>query len=360
MSQTESGERRARSQPKAARRHRGALTIRDVARYTGVSPMTVSRVINGERKVRESTREAVNAAIKALNYVPNPAARSLAGADLVRIGLLYSNPSAAYLSEFLVGSLDQCSRSNIQLIVEKCDEPGAEAAAARIAALGVDGVILPPPLCDFAGVMLALQGANVPVVAVATGSPPDDVSAVRIDDFAAAQTMTRRLIELGHRRIGFIKGHPNQTASRRRYEGHLAALAEAGLTAPGDLVQQGYFTYRSGFEAAGRLLALAHPPTAIFACNDDMAAAAIAAANRAGLDVPGDLTVTGFDDSLLATTVWPELTTIRQPIADMSRQAVILLSDAIRNRRAGRAAPHAHAMQAFTLVHRQSDGPPKV
>lgn len=321
--------------------------------------MTVSRVINGEKNVRESTREAVNAAIKALNYAPNPAARSLAGADLIRIGLLYSNPSAAYLSEFLVGSLDQCSRSNIQLIVEKCDEGRAEEAAARLVASGVDGIILPPPLCDFADVTRALHEANTPAVAVATGSPPDDVSAVRIDDFAAAQTMTRRLIGLGHRRIGFIKGHPNQTASRQRHEGHLAALAEAGLPSAEELVAQGYFTYRSGFEAAERLLALKAPPTAIFASNDDMAAATIAAAHRAGLDVPRDLTVVGFDDSALATTVWPELTTIRQPIADMSRQAVTLLFDEIRSRRAGEKAQHPHALQAFALVERQSDGPPK-
>ena len=115
---------------KPARRQKSALTIHDVARYAGVSPMTVSRVINGEKNVRESTREAVNAAIRDLNYAPNPAARSLAGGDLVRIGLLYSNPSAAYLSEFLVGGLDQCSRSNIQLIVEKCDVEGAEEEAA--------------------------------------------------------------------------------------------------------------------------------------------------------------------------------------------------------------------------------------
>lgn len=345
-------------EPKPARRQRGSLTIHDVARFAGVSPMTVSRVINGEKNVRDSTREAVNAAIRELNYAPNPAARSLAGADLVRIGLLYSNPSAAYLSEFLVGSLDQCSRGNIQLIVEKCDDERAELAATRLVASGVDGIILPPPLCDNAAVTRALAEANVPAVAVATGQPPADVSAVRIDDFAAAQAMTRHLIALGHRRIGFIKGHPNQTASRQRLEGHLAALAEAGLPAPDELLAQGYFTYRSGFEAAETLMALAPAVSAIFASNDDMAAAAIAVAHRRGLDVPRDLTVVGFDDSALATTVWPELTTIRQPIADMSRQAVILLADEIRSRRAGEKAQHPHALQDFTLIRRQSDGPP--
>lgn len=346
-------------EPKPARRQKSSLTIHDVARFAGVSPMTVSRVINGEKNVRESTREVVNAAIRELNYAPNPAARSLAGADLVRIGLLYSNPSAAYLSEFLVGSLDQTSRSNLQLIVEKCDDDHAEDAATRLVAAGVDGIILPPPLCDNAAVIKALADANTPAVAVATGKPPAHVSAVRIDDFAAAQAMTRHLIGLGHQRIGFIKGHPNQTASRRRLEGHLAALAEAGLPAPEDLIQQGYFTYRSGFEAAEKLAAVTPAVTAIFASNDDMAAAAVAVAHRRGLDVPGDLTVVGFDDSALATTVWPELTTIRQPIADMSRQAVTLLADEIRSRRAGEKAQHPHALQEFTLIQRQSDGPPR-
>ena len=346
-------------QPKTARRQKSTLTIHDVARYAGVSPMTVSRVINGEKNVRDSTREAVNAAIRDLNYQPNPAARSLAGADLIRIGLLYSNPSSAYLSEFLVGGLDQCSRSNIQLIVEQCDEEHAEAAAARLVNSGVDGIILPPPLCDAPEVIRALAASHTPAVAVATGQPPADVSAVRIDDFEAAHEMTRHLVGLGHHRIGFIKGHPNQTASRQRLDGYLRGLGEAGIQPDEALIEQGYFTYRSGLDAAERLLALPEPPTAIFASNDDMAAATVAAAHRRGLDVPGDLTVVGYDDSALATTIWPELTTIRQPIADMSRQAVTLLADEIRSRRSGQQAQHPHALQAFTLIRRQSDGPPR-
>lgn len=344
---------------KPARRQRSALTIHDVARYAGVSPMTVSRVINGEKNVRESTREAVNAAIRDLNYQPNPAARSLAGADLIRIGLLYSNPSSAYLSEFLVGGLDQCSRSNIQLVVEKCDEEHAEDAAARLVNQGVDGIILPPPLCDAPQVLKTLAASHTPAVAVATGRPPADVSAVRIDDFEAAHAMTQHLVGLGHRRIGFIKGHPNQTASQQRLEGYLAGLAEAGVASDPALIVQGYFTYRSGLDGAEQLLALSDPPTAIFASNDDMAAATIAAAHRRGLDVPKDLTVVGYDDSALATTVWPELTTIRQPIADMSREAVTLLADEIRSRRSGEKPQHPHALQAFTLIRRQSDGPPR-
>ncbi|MCR5872749.1 LacI family DNA-binding transcriptional regulator [Phenylobacterium sp. J426] len=330
-----------------------------MARHAGVSPMTVSRVINGEKNVRDATREAVNAAIRDLNYQPNPAARSLAGAGLIRIGLLHSNARSVHLGELLIGCLDQCSRSNIQLIVEQCDAAHAEAVAAQLANSAIDGVILPPPLCDAPEVTRALAASQIPVVVVAAGRPPADVSAVRIDDVQAAHEMTRHLVGLGHRRIGFIKGHPDQTASGQRLDGYLAGLSEVGVAAEQSLIQQGDSTYRSGLDAAARLLALAEPPTAIFASNDDMAAAAVAAAQRRGLDVPRDVTVVGYGDSTLATATWPELTTIRQPIGDMSREAVTLLANEIRARRSGDEAHPRHALQAFALIRRGSDGPPK-
>jgi LacI family transcriptional regulator len=322
--------------------------------------MTVSRVINGEANVRDSTRESVNAAIAALDYTPNAAARSLAGAEEVRIGLLYSNPSAAYLSEFLVGGLEQASRSHVQLIVEKCDIGDQEVQAAQhLVRIGIDGVILPPPLCDSASVMKLLSDAGVPVVVVATGRPAEAVSAVSIDDYRAAFTMTAHLAALGHQRIAFIVGNPNQTASERRLAGYRDALAEAGLAANDALIGQGLFTYRSGLDAAEILLNLADPPSAIFASNDDMAAATVAVAHRRGLDVPGDLTVCGFDDTALATTIWPELTTIHQPIADMSRAALELLVQEIKARRARTAFKPRHTLLDFTFVRRQSDAAPR-
>jgi LacI family transcriptional regulator len=341
-------------------RRSGAPTISDVAVLAGVSPMTVSRVINGEAKVREATREAVNTAIDTLRYAPNRAARSLAGGGQMRIGLLYSNPSAAYLSEFLVGSLEQASRSDVQLIVEKCDIGDHEIEVARhMIESGIDGVILPPPLCDSRAVLDVLTEAGVPSVVVATGSPPDGSAAVTIDDFEAARAMTEHLVKLGHSRIGFIIGNPNQTASRLRHEGYLAAIADAGLAPDESLVVGGLFTYRSGLDGAEQLLDAKDPPTAIFASNDDMAAASVAVAHRRGLDVPGDLTVCGFDDSALATTIWPELTTIHQPIADMSRAAVELLVSAIFNRRSGGQDANGHVVLDYTLVRRQSDAAPR-
>jgi LacI family transcriptional regulator len=344
---------------KPGRGGRGPSTIHDVAEHAGVSPMTVSRVINGKKNVKTATRERVEAAIRELSYSPNPAATSLARDDQIRIGLLYGNPSAAYLSEFLVGGLEECSRWNVQLVVEKC-EPGDEnAVAEHLIAGGIDGIILPPPLCDSASVMAVLAKARTPAVAVATGAPAESVSAVSIDDFRAAAAMTRHLIALGHQRIGFIVGHPNQTASGRRLEGYRAALADARIPEAVELITQGYFTYRSGLDAAERLLRLEVPPSAIFASNDDMAAAAVAVAHRHNLDVPADLTVVGYDDTGLATTIWPELTTIRQPITEMSRVAVRMLIEEIRGRRTDEPAQHPHTLLDFALIRRQSDAAPR-
>lgn len=345
---------------KAPRRLNKPPTISDVARRAGVSAMTVSRVINGENNVRPATRAAVNAVIAELNYAPNRAAQSLAGANQIRIGLLYSNPSSAYLSEFLVGGLDQASRGNVQLIVEKCEPDHHEGdVARRLVAGGIDGLILPPPLCDSPEVMAALEETGTPAVAVATGRAADGLSAVSIDDYRAAHAMTLHIAALGHQRIGFILGNPNQTVSERRLAGYRDALAAAALPYDPDLVAPGLFTYRSGLDAAERLLDLPSPPTAIFASNDDMAAATVAVAHRRGLDVPGDLTVCGFDDTALATTIWPELTTIRQPITDMSRAAVDLLLEAVRRQRSGEGSTPRQLLLDFTLVRRQSDAAPR-
>jgi LacI family transcriptional regulator, galactose operon repressor len=339
---------------------RGPSTIHDVAEHAGVSPMTVSRVINGKKNVKAATRERVEASIRELNYSPNPAATSLARDDQIRIGLLYGNPSAAYLSEFLVGGLEECSRWNVQLVVEKC-EPGDEnAVAEHLIAGGIDGIILPPPLCDSRALLDLVTRSGTPAVAVASGQPDKRICAIGIDDYRAAFEMTRHIIALGHQRVGFITGHPNQTASARRLAGFRAAMKEAGREVPGELVAQGMFNYRSGLDAAEILLRSQPRPTAIFASNDDMAAAAVAIAHRLGLDVPGDLTVAGFDDAALATTIWPELTTVRQPIMDMAEAAVDLLVKQIRAQRDGIETRCEHVVMDFSLIRRQSDAAPRL
>ena len=339
----------------------GKPTMVDVAKLAGVSAMTVSRVMNGKTLVRESTRRKVADAVAALNYTPNQEARNLAGSKPIRVGFLYSNPSAAYLSEFLVGLLNQSGLNNVQLFVEKCEAGNHETEhTQRLIDNGLDGVILPPPLCDSEAVLGCVARAGIPAVVVACGSPAAGLGAVSIDDFDAAHYMTRHLIALGHQRIGFIVGHPNQSASARRLDGYRAAIAEMNADASDELVVQGMFTYRSGLDAAEQLLALADRPTAIFASNDDMAAATVAVAHRLALDVPGDLTVTGFDDTALATTIWPELTTVRQPIAEMAREAVQALVRRVRALREDETAEPEQTRLDFVLVRRQSDAAPRV
>lgn len=173
-----------------SRRSRGSVTIEDVARIAGVSAMTVSRVINGEKNVRDTTRASVQEAISRLNYSPNSAARSLAAGQATHIGLLYANPSAAYLSQFLVGALDGARRAGCHLVIEACESEGADEqaeATRRFLTTNVEGVILPPPLSESQAILAELQIAEIPVVTVAMGRPRAHALNVRIDDFAAAE-----------------------------------------------------------------------------------------------------------------------------------------------------------------------------
>ena len=309
-----------------------AVTIDEVAAHAKVSPMTVSRVVNGHSKVRESTRERVMEAVRALGYVPNRAASSLATAQDARIALIYTNPSAAYLRELLLGALHGAAHTAAQLVIADWEgfDAVAERKAARALATSVGGVILPPPLCESRVVIEELTRAGVPAVAIASGQLNHTISSVRIDDYLASKEIVEYLIKAGHTRIACIKGHPNQMASTRRFEGYQAALKDAGIAADTGLVRQGYFTYRSGLGAVEALLSMRKPPTAIFASNDDMAAAAVSVAHRRGLQVPKHLSIVGFDDTSAATTVWPELTTVRQPITSMAESALDILLRTIR------------------------------
>lgn len=342
---------------KGGRRSSKGATIHDVASLAGVSLMTVSRVLNRETNVKAETRELVIAAMRELNYTPSSAARTLAGSELYRIGLLYDNPSMGYLSEFLLGALDESSRTGAQVMVEKCAEIElAGAALGKLFKAGIDGVILPPPLCESQQVLDEVRKAKAVAVAVAPGHSSNELATIRINNEAAAKELTEHLLSLGHRRFGFIKGHPNQTVSDQRLNGFLLALKEAGIDKRKVRIEQGYFTYRSGLDAAEKILAKEPFPTAIFAANDDMAAAAVALAHRIGLDVPGDISIVGFDDTAMAAAIWPALTTIHQPVAAMARAAVDLLPQEIRRQRSGTGKPH-QLMHPHTLIIRESSGP---
>lgn len=341
-----------------SRRDRPA-TVLDVARRAGVSPMTASRVINHHPRVRAELRERVLKAAKALDYRPNLAGRSLRNAGVARIGVLYSNPSAAYLNQLMIGLLEEGSQSGAQVLMETCGGIRSQRAAMkRLLDAGVDGVILPPPLCDSATTVTELTAAGIAVVAVATAVPLDNIASIRIDDYQAARSMTRYLLDLGHRHIGFIEGDPKHTPALLRARAFFDTMAEAGVDVPQQYVSHGLFTYRSGLGAARQLLAQKSRPTAIFSSNDDMAAAVIAVAHGMALRIPEDLTVTGFDDTPVATTIWPTLTTIHQPVTAMGRTAIKLMMEDIRLRPSNHPADKPQKVMKYRLVKRESTAKP--
>lgn len=307
-------------------------TIKDVAERAGVSAMTVSRVLNGESRVRDETRERVLGAMKELDYRPNISARSLAKARSFFLGLLYNNPNPGYVSELLVGMMNRCRRAGYHLAIEdsgSTDSHWANAVEMVLRTSNFDGVILPPPVCDFPSVRNALEKMGVPYVRIAPEVDRDAQPSVITDDRDAAERMTSYLLELGHTRLGFIQGDPEHGSSRQREAGFRAALDKAGVALRDDWVQPGRYTYRSGLVAAEKMLRSDDRPSAIFASNDDMAAAVVAVANKLGLDVPGQLSVSGFDDTQTAITLWPQLTTVRQPIAEMAAASVDILTRAL-------------------------------
>ena len=343
------------------RRSNTAPTIADVAREAQCSPMTVSRVINGETNVREGTREQVLSAIEKLNYVPNRAARSLAGGAQLRIALLFDNPAASYLSEFLMGALEEASRRDVYLVVQSCETiPESGGLIGKLIEGGIQGFILPPPLCDNQDVLDQIRESGGIAVAVGPGKATGSHGAVLIDEFQAAYDMTRHIIGLGHERIGFIIGNPDQVASGRRLKGYRSAMEDAGLAIDEELIAQGQFTYRSGMVAAEKLFGVPNPPTAIFASNDDMAAATVAMAHRRHLDVPNDVTVCGFDDTELASSIWPELTTIRQPIREMTAQAVAMIARVYKQKTRTPRAKGEQITLDYSLIRRNSDAGPSL
>ena len=345
---------------RAHRRSQGGPTVADVAQAAGVSPMTVSRVVNRDRAVLPETRQRVEEVIARLGYVPNRAARSLAGGRQCRIALVYSNPSAGYLSELLVGSLAQANASDAQLLVElREDDDTVEQLVARLKTHNIDGVLLPSPLCEDTQLTDALHDEGIRIVQLSPAVVSPHAHAVTIDDLDAARTITAHLIALGHRRVAFIEGPPTQSQSGLRRAGYEQALREAGMVLDPDLIVAADFSYRSGLAATERLLGLADRPTAVFASNDDMAAAAVATAHRHRLDVPADLSICGFDDTAMASSVWPELTTIRQPIADMARLGVRILSENARGSTSQDPPIGKISQRPSELIRRASDAAPK-
>lgn len=333
------------------------VRLQDVARATGVSPKTVSRVLNEEPWVKESTRKRVLAAMEQMNYRPSPAARGLAGRRSFLVAMLYDNndnPASTYLAEIQDGVLDACNANSYSMMV--CPlrtrvRDFIDRVDALVVDHHIDGVIVTPPLTDNAALLRRLKEHGLPYASISPLRPQDTIG-VRMDEQAAARALVAELIALGHRRIAHIVGRADHGASRWRLNGYKEALAEAGLPFDPDYVVQGQFTFGSGVLAARELFDRPQLPTAIFAANDDMAAGVMWAANERGLKVPRDLSVCGFDDTPLATQLWPQLTTVRQPSRDMGKLATQQLMEVLRGRGSGLLlqVPYTLQMRESTAV----------
>lgn len=304
------------------------VTIKDVARRAGVSPKTVSRVINDEAHVRAAVREQVMRVVAELDYRPNAFARGLSSARSFLIGLFFDDASSAYAADLQRGALTRCRALSHHLLIEQVDrtQPDWMARLDRtLREVRLAGAILTPPVCDWPELIDMLEKAGVPVVRIAPGDAPDRTPQVRMDDRAAARDLTDKLLAFGHRDIAFIKGNPTHSATGRRWEGFRDAMAAADVPVAPRRVMQGDFTFRSGLVAADAILGGGDPPTAIFASNDEMALAALVVAMRHGIAVPDQLSIVGFDDAPVARMAWPQLTTVRQPNVEMAEATVDLL-----------------------------------
>jgi LacI family transcriptional regulator len=336
-----------------------SVTIQRVAELAEVSPKTVSRVINNEQNVREGTRARVLAAIEALNYRPNLNARGLASNRSFLIGLFCEKPGD-YLSEFQAGAVDRCRESSFHLLVEPWDTQNKDLARRVDTLLGqlrLEGAILLPPLGDHPMILAKFNDAAIPIVRISPKHGVNSTASIGIDDYAAARQLTGHLLGLGHRRIGCILGSPEHGATEQRYLGFIDEMRARSAPVDFDLVQTGNFEFAGGLACAERMLRAAHPPTAIVASNDDTAAAVISIARKLGLNLPEQLSVTGFDDVRVASMIWPELTTIRQPISAMARLAADMLIE--NSPRRSLPAPAARHVLEHQLIVRSSTAPPR-
>jgi LacI family transcriptional regulator len=335
-------------------------TLDDVAALAEVSAKTVSRVVNKEMGVHPETRERVTRAIDLLDYKPNINARVLAGDRSYVIGLFCERPGG-YLTDFQSGAAERCRESGYHLMVEPWDRDSPQTTrqmTGLLRQLRLDGVILLPPLSDDRLICNTLRDAGIPMVRIAPHEHAADSPSIGIDDYLAARRLTAHLLDLAHRRIGFILGRPGHGAAEERHRGFVDEMHARNVPIDANLVATGNFQFPDGVICAEKLLRAAHRPTAIFASNDDTAAAVISVAHQLDLELPADLSVVGFDDAPIASMIWPLLTTVRQPVVPMARMAAELIIEH-SPRRQGWPEPVPHRVLDFEMVIRDSTAPPR-
>lgn len=330
------------------------LTLDDIAKQAGVSRATVSRVINGEPNVKEQTRALVMEVIQKINFQPNVAARSLAAGRTNVIGLvipagvstIFADP---YFPLLIQGVTTTCNARDYSVMLWLAEPEYERRMIRQVLHSGLlDGVLVSSMLMDDP-IVRALHGSNKPFILVGR-HPTLDVNYIDVDNVNGAREATLHLLRLGYKKVATVTGPQNMIAGQDRLTGYRQALKERGRTYRSELVAEADFSEAGGYTAMRSLLP--NKPDAVFVASDTMAEGALRALHEAGLRVPQDIAVVGYDDMPNAARLSPPLTTIRQPTQRMGALAVNALIDIIQNP----SAPKRHIVLPVELVIRESCG----
>jgi LacI family transcriptional regulator len=316
-----------------ARRPR--VTIREIAELAGVSIATVSRVVNGRDDVSEETREVVQRIVREHGYSANRSARGLSAGRTGFVGVIVPMVNPPYFSSILSGAAEALDELDMRIVLcpTQHEHDREVTLLERLMHGTTDGaiLILPEETNDELDVLVN-HGYRF-VVVDPLMRLDERISGVSSANTSGADQAMRHLLELGHRRIAAITGPRSGFATEERRRGYHAALAAYGIMPDPAIEIEGNFRIDGGIAAGEQLLGLADRPTAVFAFNDNLAIGLLQAARARGLRVPEDISIVGFDDVELAEVVTPGLTTVRQPLAEMGRMAVSLLTRALDNQR---------------------------
>jgi len=299
-------------------------TINDVARLSGVAKVTVSRVINDSPLVTAETRRRVTAAMEQLNFMPDPQARGLAFKRSFLLGLVYDNPNALYVSDIQKGILRVCRQAGYELIMHPSDIASSQLnseVSQFVSRARIDGLILLSPISQIDSLARRLKRDGVRYVRISPKKIDTVARTIISNDKHCAELMTEYLVSIGHRNIGFVTGPASNLSAQEKLEGFRETMQKHALPVRKGMIADGENTFDSGVQAGRILLGRKSKPTAIFASNDDMALGVMKTAALQGISVPEQLSVAGFDDSTIATVVWPDLTTVRQPVQHMGEMA---------------------------------------
>ena len=330
-------------------------SIKDVALRAQVSTTTVSHVVNRTRFVSDKVRAEVEAAIRELGYVPSAVARSLKSNTTKTIGMLIPNCSNPYFAEIVRSVEDHCFGAGYTLILcNTDDDPHRQGVYLQVLSeKRIDGMIIISTGEDEA-LRRSLQGLPIPTVLLDREIDEVHCDLVETAHLQGGVMATQHLIDLGHRRIACLSGPADLNPSAQRIEGWRTALAQSGLTAQAqDLLWHSDFTSQGGFTAMQSILASPQPPTAVFVCNDLMCIGALSAAHEAGVRVPQDMSLIGFDDIELARFASPALTTIAQPKHRIGVAAVDMLLERIQG---GRVQARKVLFQPALVVRHSTAG----